>query len=346
MDTINKILQKKAATISLNELAEFSHASDYGEFVEEINSLIGQGLLRVFGKETNGKFPPLAARYRICRPAADASSARDEILRLGPGFNPSGYLANIPLYNKHRELVQRLHDYARNKSGELNSCMSKNERAYAIWGNEKQLDDAACKSMLRFTGWESKLNYYDTPEPFWDYLVNGADTKCILVLENKDIWFSLRKLLMENKAACLLYGQWFDGILYGEGKKIARSGALSNYAEEGFHKPPSFYYWGDLDYEGINIYLMIASFPVRLFVPAYLAMLDHAKTQNLTQIQTMQVAPGNIGEFLQYFSEDDAAEIKSILGSGKYIPQEICSYPRLKAAWDKTAVEQNGKENV
>jgi len=332
MDTIAKILQKQAATITLNELAELSHTSDYGEFVAKINGFISSGFLRPYGKETNGMFPPLANRYRICRPAADADGAREEILRLGPDFNPSGYLANISLYNKHRVFLQPLHDYVRKKSGELKLSMSKNERAYAIWGNEKQLDDAVCKSMLRYIGWESKLNYYTTPEPFLDYLCNGADTKSILILENKDIWFSIRKLFMENKAACLLYDQWFDGILYGEGKKIARAGALRNYAEEGFNKHPSFFYWGDLDYEGIGIYLLISSFPVRLFVPAYMAMLAYAQEQALTQCKTAQTAPGAINEFFKCFSAAGAAEIIAILKSGKYIPQEICNYPRLKAA--------------
>ncbi|MCL1816021.1 MAG: hypothetical protein FWG43_00275 [Clostridiales bacterium] len=332
MDINAWIRQKKTASITLGELENFLRSPVYSEFVIEINALIDRGLIRPMGKEKNGMLPPLFRRYRICRKEEDQKSAQAEILRLGPAFNPSGYLSNIHLYNKQRELLLSLHDYAQNNAAELMLYMSKNERAYAIWGNEKQLDDSLCQSMLRYTGWESKLNYYQTPEPFWDYLCNGAATKSILILENKDIWFSLRKLLMERKSAFQLYGQLFDGILYGEGKKIARSDALADYGSQGFQACPSFYYWGDLDYEGIGIYLMISTFPTRLFVPGYLAMLDYAQRQNLTLCKTAQTAPSQLDEFLNCFDKESAMEIKELLAAGKYIPQEICNYPRLMAA--------------
>jgi hypothetical protein len=221
-------------------------------------------------------------------------------------------------------------DYAQNRGAELGQSMSKNERAYAIWGFEKHLDDATCKSMLRFTGWDDKLNYYSTPEPFLDYLCSGADTRNILILENKDIWFSLRKLFMENKSACRLYGEPIDGLLYGEGNKITRPGALEDYASDGFLSPPSFFYWGDLDYEGIGIYLKISRFPARLFVPGYMAMLAHAREQNPTRARTDQAPPPQMGEFLKRFDNRSASEIETLLGAGKYIPQEICNYPRLR----------------
>ena len=72
MDIITEIQHKKTATISLKELAELSHNLDYGEFVAEINGCIEEGLLRPFGKETNGMFPPpIAARIWIqcCKPS-------------------------------------------------------------------------------------------------------------------------------------------------------------------------------------------------------------------------------------------------------------------------------------
>lgn len=331
MDSTEKILHKKAATITLAELEKICHAADYSDFVAEITGLIKSSIIRPMGKETNGKFPPLSSRYHICRPLPDDSAIKDEILRLGPSFNPSGYLSHIPLYYKHRELLRPLYEYALHKSTELTLRMSKNERAYAIWGNEKQLDDALCQSMLRYTGWESKLNYFRTPEPFLDYLCNGAETKNILILENKDIWFSLRKLFMENKTAFSLYNQRFDGILYGEGKKIARSNALAGYTQESFLTQPALYYWGDLDYEGIGIYLMICIDQVQLFVPGYMAMLEYAKAQPLSKCKTTQTAPPGLDEFLRCFSRESAGEIKSILEAGKYIPQEICNHPRLKA---------------
>ena len=334
LDIAEQIRQRKSSTITLGEIAQNCSAPDYAALFSEIGSLIDSGLLRPMGKETNGMFPPLHNRYRIIRPEKDESTLRDEILRLGPEFNPSGYLSDTTLYVKHRELLRRLREYVRTKSTELGTIMSKNERAYAIWGNEKQLDDSVCRNMLRYTGWEAGLNYYSTPEPFLDYLCNGANTETILILENKDIWFSLRKLFMENRTGCSLYGIMIDGLLYGEGKKITRPGALDDYSREGFSRQPSFYYWGDMDYEGIGIYLAVSAFPVRLFVPGYLAMLDFGGMQELTHCKAAQVSPPNLALFLNNFAHVSAEEIKALLESGKYIPQEICSYPRLRAALD------------
>ena len=339
MDIVSQVLQRKAATVTLAELSKMCGAQNYSGLVACINGLVAEGLLRPMGKGTNGMYPPLRTRYRVARAEpAGAPEAAAEIKRLGPGFNPSGYLANIPLYIKHRELLRALRDYAQAKSGELASSMSKNERAYAIWGNEKQLDDAVCKNMLRHTGWDAKLNYYETPEPFLDYLCCGAETGTILILENKDIWFSLRKLFMEHGAAGggfappSLYGWRIGGLLYGEGKKIARPGALGEYSKIGFHKPPVFYYWGDLDYEGIGIYLAVSKFPVRLFTPGYEAMLGFGKTQKLTKTRAAQAVPPGIGEFLANFGNGCAGEISALLAENYYIPQEICGYPRLRAA--------------
>ena len=332
MDAIAKIRQRKRNTITLSELTKLCNAADYGALVSDIGGFVNSGLLRPMGKETNGMYPPLNNCYRILREKEDMSDYRDEIMRLGPEFNPSGYLANISSYVKHRELLRGLCEYVRDKNAELDYCMSRNERAYSIWGNEKQLDDAVCKSMLRFTGWEQRLNYYNTPEPFIDYLCNGAKTDTILILENKDIWFSLRKLFMENEAASRLYGMKIDGLLYGEGKKITRTGALEDYLQAGFSVCPSFCYWGDLDYEGISIYLKVSAFPVSLFVPGYMAMLGYSRVQTLTQCAAAQVVPPNIDKFLENFDHKSSQEMKTLLQAGKYIPQEICSYPRLSSA--------------
>jgi len=331
LNTTKKILDKKSATISLSELAQLCHVPDYSAFVAQINGFIADGILRPMGKDTNGMFPPLYSRYRIIRADPD-TTVKDEILRLGPDFNPSGYLSNTPLYMKHRKLLRSLLEYIRTDGAELELSMSKNERAYAIWSNEKQLDSAVCRSMLRFIGWEGKLNYYHTPEPFLDYLCHGANTTSILILENKDIWFSLRKLFMENNTACTLFGEYFDGLLYGEGKKIARRGALADYSLEGFSAPPAFSYWGDLDYEGIAIYLNISQFPVKLFAPGYLAMLGYGRSRVLTTCRADQIMPPGIDEFWKNFDRASVLDMLRILQTDKYIPQEICSYPRLKAA--------------
>ncbi len=327
------LLNTGKATLTLHELERMFASLDYGDFVAEVRSFIDEGLLRPMGKDTNGMSPPLHTRYRICREKEDVSSIQSEIMRLGPEFYPSAYLTNLSLYHKHRELLLGLRNYVRDHGSELECPMSKNERSYAIWGNEKLLDSSLVQGMLRFTKWGNRLNYFSTPEPYFDYLVTGADTSSILVLENKDIWFSLRKLFMENPGVQRLYGQNFDGLLYGEGNKITRHNALKEYVEEGFSSPPSLFYWGDLDYEGIAIFLKAsASFPMTLFVPGYMEMLKHSRERQLTTCRTVQTQPSDMERFLSCFDAETAFEIFKLLDAKLYIPQEICNYPRLKAA--------------
>ena len=335
MELSSKILGLGSATITLIELEQLCKPPDYGKFVSTLDELVKIGVIRPIGspKDTNGKFPPLRRRYRICKPKADNTDIQNEIMRLGPDFSPSEYLTRIPLYIKHRELLLPLREYVQKHGANLSEIMSKNERAYAIWGNEKQLDDSLCKSMLSFIHWENRLNYYHTPEPFFDYICSGSETKSILILENKDIWFTLRKLFMENSASkgFYLYGQFFDGLAYGEGKKITRPGALESYAE-GFRAPPLFCYWGDLDYEGIGIYLNVSYPSVKLFVQGYLAMINYGGKRRLTKCRTRQTPPEGIEVFLRQFDQEAVKKILQLLESGAYIPQEICAYPQLKEA--------------
>ena len=140
---------------------------------------------------------------------------------------------------------------------------------------------------------------------------------------------------MEHKSACLLYGQLIEGLLYGEGKKITRKGALEDYSKEGFSIRPTFYYWGDLDYEGIGIFLSIAGFPVRLFTPGYVAMLQNCLGEPPSHCRTSQTPPQRMDEFLKNFDSTGSKQVTALLESGKYIPQEICNYPRLAAAISK-----------
>jgi len=335
---IDKLLNLGSSFITLIDLEKLCKPSDYNEMVSIIRLLIEKGVIHPMGaaNDTNGMIPPLRRRYRIFRPKEDYTGIRDEILRLGAEFNPSGYLARAPLYIKHRELLTALRAYIQKNADDLALPMSKNERAYAIWGNEKQLDDPLCKSMLNFINWENRLNYYHTPEPFFDYLCRGAETESVLALENKDIWFSLRKLFIENShtKGFRLYGQFIDALVYGEGKKITRPGALESYVN-GFCPSLRLYYWGDLDYEGISIFLNISLQNIAPFVPGYIAMLNYGDERRLTPCRSSQAPPAGINAFIRHFDSAAAGKIQSVLESGLYIPQEICGYPRLKSALEQ-----------
>jgi hypothetical protein len=102
------------------------------------------------------------------------------------------------------------------------------------------------------------------------------------------------------------------------------------------------YYWGDLDYEGISIYLDVVrynpSLHIEPLVSAYVNMLDSFATlldssPNVREYacKKSQSEPKGMPEFLEKFPKTYADRVTTLLANGLYIPQEILNYPTLKA---------------
>ncbi len=327
------IWQRKGCFLSLDELTELIAPSDYPDLCAAISQLLELCLLKQMGssRNTNGMVPPLRLRYRILRPQADNTDALGEIRKLSTELNISGYLQKPELYRKHRDILLPFNNYIKKRDDCLANPMSRNERAFSIWKNEKQLDSTHCQSVLRFNGWENRLNYYPTPEPFFDYLA-GGQICTLLILENKDTWYTLRRLFLQFPERHKLFGVRLDGIVFGEGRKATRPHALEEYAALLQGKTPRFLYFGDLDYAGIDIFLSAAeqnpSLNIFLFLPAYQAMLQCGREGGYGRAHTDQTKPSRMAEFLSLFTPEEAAEIEKMLAEGRYLPQEIltCSY--------------------
>jgi hypothetical protein len=78
----------------------------------------------------------------------------------------------------------------------LEQPISINERSFEIFRNEKLLarEKHFIEGVLTYNGlnWDL-LNCYDTPEPFFSWHLEGVEEQggSVLVLENKDIWYTL-----------------------------------------------------------------------------------------------------------------------------------------------------------
>ena len=323
---ISQIKQQKGTFLSLDQLREWISPANYRELHNTIAQLQETGLLRPVGspRNNNGMVPPLRLKYRILHPARDDSDVLEEIKQLSTELNISGYLKRPVLYRKHRDILLPLSRYLKNSRSRLDVPMSKNERAFSIWNREKVLDSAHCQSVLRFNGWENRLNYYPTPEPFFDYLtgyLTGDEIHTLLILENKDTWYTLRRLLLQFPEKHRLFGARLDGVVLGEGRKAARPHALEEYASLLPYQPPQFLYFGDLDYAGIDIFLSVAaenpSLSVSLFLPAYQAMLRRSRKVGYGKSHTDQTKPERLPDFLRLFPPEEADEIKTLLAGGR-----------------------------
>jgi hypothetical protein len=292
-------------------------------------------LTEVSSSKTNGMNPPLYNKYKVLPLKEDNKNFLEEInYALYFSFSKSYYLNNIDIYKVDKPYITALTNYFRENKLKLNTPMSINERSYDIWGEEKFLKDGSGKRILKNLGIIIEdLNVYYTPEPFVYFSANKSSAQRVLILENKDTWYTLRKLMLEG--INIFIGEHIDTIIYGAGKGIEKS--LEDFeftAPEYFRKPIEILYWGDIDYEGIGIYERVkhrhgAVLNINLFKEAYKLMLELSKNRTLALSKDNQNK--NIKDaFFNELSAENTEEIKQILSKGLYIPQEIVNYEILK----------------
>ena len=327
--------------ITLEHLLKHQKHKTYPEQYDYIMSLLENAKIKPLkASGTNGKKPALYREYWILEKKKDYSALEDELkFKLLPMISVDYYLSHQDVYEKDRQWVLMLNDYLKDSSKLLDVQESENERSFEIWGHEKFLTRGCGKHILQRCGIDLKLlNVYGTTEPLAYYSHTRNTPQNLLILENKDPYYSMRRHLLAGKDTIL--GTRIDTLIYGAGKGVLRSFRDFDLCVEPYMKDSRnmMLYFGDLDYEGIGIYENLAEmfqerWGIRPFIPAYLAMMQKAKTaansgdekQMLTCLpDTKERQNRNIRDlFFSYFGEADVKKMKKILEVGKYIPQEI-----------------------
>lgn len=332
LNTLNTYNKK---TIDEKVVRNSNSNIDYIDYFNIINKLIEDKRLEpIKSSGPNGMNPPLHKRYRIIKDENSYEHLIEEIRFLDTVFNIEAYLLNPERYLEHKDFILKIDDFIKNRREELEIEASVNERSFQILGQEKAFKvHKIMKSIFVFNPQlEKTLNFYDTPEPFFTHHIKDIDPLekiNILIIENKDTWYTLRKLLTPNSNT--LFGIDFHILLYGEGKKIARTiSSLTDFKNIILKDIKAiFYYFGDLDYEGINIFKSLTKrneeLDIRLLTPLYKEMIKLSKKIELPTTKDLQKEK-NIDEFLKDFNNEEKRYIENILKSRKYIPQEIISY--------------------
>ncbi len=316
--------------VSLENLLENDKDTPYIQQYERILHLMEAGRIKPLkASGTNGKTPALYREYWLAEEKKDYSSLIEELTySLVPEISVDYYLAHPDAYEQDREWVVMLSEYLRSCKEKLRYPESVNERSFEIWGREKFLTKEQGKRILKRCGMGIEhLNIYGTAEPLAYYSHTRCVPQNILILENKDTFYSMRRHLMDGNTKILGLGA--GTLIYGAGKGILRSFQDFDLCAEPYMKDKRncIYYFGDLDYEGVGIYERLAeSVPDREITPfvyAYEAMLEKAKGRQALP-DTKEQQNQNIRDwFFSYFQEECINEMKQILENGKYIPQEI-----------------------
>jgi hypothetical protein len=336
---MKNILDYNKTIITLDEMGRFFNVKEYMDLYNIAQKLIADCRIKpVKSNGLNGKNPPLYKKYRIVKDKVDEEGYIEEMkISFPPILSIDYYKRNIEKYIEHREYIMLLGDYFKYNREALKSAMSINERSFDIWGEEKFLkDNSLSGTILKNLGLVmGDLNIYKTPEPFFYYIKNTKTSNNILIIENKDTWYTMRKLMMEDYKQCF-FDMDFYGVIYGEGKKIVSSFEEIKEQEDERLKDEDniYYYFGDLDFEGVSIYTSLKKKSnnikdIKLFKRAYLKMIELSCEDKLKTMKKHQIKNG-YKEFLNEFDMDTQIKMINMLEKGLYIPQEIINYQVLK----------------
>ena len=330
-NTLYKALQDfPRKRITLEELSSFCIESEH--LYEQIKALVEQGALTpIKSSGTNGNQKnPLFMRYTVCIENTTQVSP-DEIYALHPRLTANGYLLrNRMQFVNNRDFLCRLSEWLTDHKD--NDMMSRRERSFAIFGEEKELDNHL--RLLESIGiLGDTLRYYETPEQcFSDYIPIRKPTMTLVICENKDIWFNIRRLMYES-GACSLFGTRIDGVIFGQGNDITGKDKFRSYAQYLGADDVSFRYCGDIDRAGFDIFLRLCKeaeeLHIELFLPAYQKMLELSRNNQLPDSDDGRCIMPEMSGILPLFTADEQEQITQILGDNKRLPQEILSYPIL-----------------
>ena len=317
--------------ISMDDLLHTRQDLDYQEQYEYIMKLLEKGQIKpVKASKSNGKKPALYREYWMVEEQKDYSNYIEEIkYTFSTMISVDYYLAHPDTYEKDRIWVLMLNEYLKKHADALLTAESLNERSFEIWHREKFLDREQGKKILKRCGLNVEaLNVYRTTEPLSYYTHTRNTPQNILILENKDPFFSMRNYLLNGHTE--IFGAEIGTLIYGAGKGIIRSFQDFDLCAEPYMKHPknTIYYFGDLDYEGIGIYENLSAdfgekWNIVPFEAGYRKMLSKAKGVDSIP-ETKEGQNRNIKDiFFSYFSTEQVKRMKEILEKGYYIPQEI-----------------------
>ena len=182
--------------ILFEKLLEKCREQTYQKQYEYIMNLLEEQKIKpVKASRLNGKSPALYREYWVLEEKKDYSTYIDELrYEIVPDISVDYYLRHLESYEADRTWVLELNQYLKNKKKTLQFKVSVNERSFEIWGQEKFLSRGQGKRVLNRCGLElSFFNIYETTEPLAYYSRTRNIPQNLLILENKDTFFSMRR---------------------------------------------------------------------------------------------------------------------------------------------------------
>ena len=186
--------------ILLEKLLDNCKEQEYQKQYEYIINLLEEKKIKpVKASRLNGKSPALYREYWLLEETKDYSNFIEELrYQIIPDISVDYYLRHLESYEADREWVLQLNKYLKERKETLQFKVSANERSFEIWGREKFLSKGQGRRILKRCGLEMSFNIYETTEPLAYYSRTRNVPQNLLILENKDTFFSMRRRLLEG----------------------------------------------------------------------------------------------------------------------------------------------------
>lgn len=285
------------------------------------------------GKDSNGMSPPLQNKYRKVDKAEDYTNIIFDMMKLNSKIDiEKYYLKNPENYSRDKKVISIISDYLDNV---VSTKLTIHERSWQLFGDEKYLKNPGGKSdgeiLLQNLGLTfNDLNCFYAYEPFIFFENSNFRTKTnrtILIIENKDTFWSFHNLLFDMKSTLEV-----DMIIYGEGNKINSS---FQYVEKlGINEKDIIWYYGDIDREGLNIFYRLKNryenYALSFMIDLYEALIDVIEEDKTPEAKNNQRSVDGSAELLIDCVKDKyKRRIQEIVNKNLYIPQEALNFELL-----------------
>ncbi|HEX3076327.1 MAG TPA: Wadjet anti-phage system protein JetD domain-containing protein [Lachnospiraceae bacterium] len=324
-------LQKTRKKWNVEDIQKAFGLSTHIEVVKFIEECKANGILKDCGKEKTYKTPRINKNYWSI--PKENSENEDTIsfinYELNHRLTKEYLLSNLGFFYENREKILRISNYF-DHPGSV--PLAVNERSLLVFGDEKMmLKELTLLGKLGLA--IQDFNVYETPEPFFYYHNPDIVSDRILILENKDTWYTMRGLVMEGQP---ILDELYDTVIYGEGRKIEKclSTIMTKQAQGIWTEGKQIFYFGDIDTTGLSILSnLIRNYPelhIQPFEKGYRFLIRHIDKAHSKDKREANVSIDEVVNLFPFLSEGEQATIVDICNTTRILPQEILNNERLR----------------
>ena len=325
---IRFLQQTKRMKVTLSDLEQAFPYTSYEEFAEEVMQLEQQGIMtRIKSHGENGKTPSLSYSYKIEKHLLQAD-LRETIKQAKKQFHPTIFIEafltqSLAQWHQVVPALEQLNNYIHTHGFPQKSALI-SDRSYEIFQDEKYISEHGGKALLEKVKVWNLLRIDQVTDPL-AFSINPAamhrEHHLHLIVENKATYFALQPALCSTP---------FTTLIYGAGNAI--TGTITCFSSQlPLQGTQQFYYFGDLDPAGIDIWYRLSQ---KIEVQPAVAFYEACFTQPYTLGKwTQRKNPIANEVFANYFNVDMQRKLLTMLEQDGYYPQEVLNGEHLQQIW-------------